>query len=634
MSLKNALEHILSNWVTATKESYSRNPLAIYFRENFHKIIKEKVIEFEPAWKTKASVGSGSWANVPWLSILNPEITNTTQNGIYPVYIFCADGSGVYLSLGQGVTNLNNHYGAEKAVEEVKSNISFYRSKIPALQSWSGDALNLHATTIRGRLYEPTNIGSKFYAADSIPDDSTLFNDLNEMLSIYKAVSNLYTKSVEEVTEIVSQSTVDALQLPKSFILLAGISGTGKTRFVRKQAEMSGSLSTTYKLIAVRPDWHEPSDLLGYTSRLSGSATYVATDVLQFLVSAWQSLSREEITLDGDKDITYLKGSSEELDLIPPYWLCLDEMNLAPVEQYFADYLSIQETCEWHWKDEEFHYQSDALLSSRNLSTLNIDAQKNLAAELGLDVSFDNNSSDTGLDNGLWSHFLNHGIAIPPNLIVAGTVNMDETTHGFSRKVIDRALSFDFGEFFPNDFSEYYTGQITHAPLSFPRYSNAKTTISKEDATPSIKFLETVNRVLKGTPFELAYRALNELLLAVHYRQPRNDLELQAVWDDFIMQKVLPRIEGDLDKLRSTADNTDNHLNITAMPTSLLDQLIETLKEQLNKIWPTTDEPQLTRPDFYRMANGNYVQIECRSQNKLKMMKQRLDTSGFTSFWP
>ena len=200
MSLKKALEHILSNWVRATKEPFPSHPLAIYFREDFHNLIKDKVKGFEPAWITKASVGSGNWANVPWLSILNPEITNTTQDGIYPVYLFCADGSGVYLSLGQGITNLINNYGSVKAEEKIKNNISLFRRKIPTLQSWSSDPLNLHATTTLGRSYESTNIGSKFYAADSIPDDSTLFNDLNEMLSIYKEVSELYPNSQTSVT--------------------------------------------------------------------------------------------------------------------------------------------------------------------------------------------------------------------------------------------------------------------------------------------------------------------------------------------------------------------------------------------------------------------------------------------------
>ncbi len=74
--------------------------------------------------------------------------------------------------------------------------------------------------------------------------------------------------------------------LPKPFLLLAGISGTGKTRFIREQAKFLSSNQDNYCLTSVRPDWHEPSDLLGYVSRLSGKAEYVVTDVLKFIVQA------------------------------------------------------------------------------------------------------------------------------------------------------------------------------------------------------------------------------------------------------------------------------------------------------------------------------------------------------------
>src|SRR5690606_14077747 len=80
--------------------------------------------------------------------------------------------------------------------------------------------------------------------------------------------------------------------LSKPFLLLAGISGTGKTRFVREQSKLTGSLSDTYCLTSVRPDWHEPSDVLGYISRLGGdgNAEYITTDVLQFIAKAWRAI--------------------------------------------------------------------------------------------------------------------------------------------------------------------------------------------------------------------------------------------------------------------------------------------------------------------------------------------------------
>jgi hypothetical protein len=216
-------------------------------------------------------------------------------------------------------------------------------------------------------------------------------------------------------------------------------------------------------------------------------------------------------------------------------------MNLAPVEQYFADYLSVLETRRWHWHGAEFTYTSDPLLKAFTISQ--IADQDKLRADL--------NITESAYDS-LWELFCQHGIGIPLSLIVAGTVNMDETTHGFSRKVIDRALTFDFGEFFPNKFDEYFQPATKIKLLSYPIWSQADIDHLPEidsEGKRSIAFLSAVNSVLEDTPFRLAFRALNELLLSVISTNPTDDLTLKAIWDDFLMCKVLPRIEGDRDKL-------------------------------------------------------------------------------------
>lgn len=388
--------------------------------------------------------------------------------------------------------------------------------------------------------------------------------------------------------------------LPKPFVLLAGISGTGKSRFVRKQAQYTGDGKTNFELVSVRPDWHEPSDLLGYVSRLSSDgAEYVVTNVLKFMVRAW---------LDIIENVDADSWSQKPFSQIRPFWLCLDEMNLAPVEQYFADYLSVIETREW--KDGE--YSCDPLLKKDVFEQLKEPALTKLQQDLGLKKH-----------DELWQYFINHGIAIPFNLVVAGTVNMDETTHSFSRKVIDRALSFDFGEFFPNAVEEFFDETLKPKALSYPLFSHAKfeqfeKVAADSDATKTKAFFNAINSVLKNTPFELAYRAFNELCLAVISFAPNDDIELAAVFDDFLMCKVLPRIEGDDDKLMgSTGQN-------------LLEQLSSVLESQLAVIWDQE------RPDLLREKRGfpdEVISIPCRSRTKLDRMNQLL-ARGFTSFWP
>ena len=417
--------------------------------------------------------------------------------------------------------------------------------------------------------------------------------------------NGMYRAAINKYREFLG-SLNSTIIIPKPFLLLAGISGTGKTRFVREQAaaHCNGDLSN-YCLIPVRPDWHEPSDLLGYISRIGQDGSrYVVTDLLCFVVKVWQdaieSATAEELVCKAPADMT-------------PYWLCLDEMNLAPVELYFADYLSILETRKW----QDGRYRCDPLLKSDTIEQLDSAGQQALRADLKLDnVLFD----------GLWEHFVNVGIPLPPNLIVAGTVNMDETTHGFSRKVIDRAFTVDFGVFYPNDFADYFEPCTRHKTLDFPVLSQVTkvdldTVIADKDGAISIAFLNAINTVLKGTPFELAYRALNELLLAVVCFNPKNEAELQAVWDDFLMSKVLPRIDGDAEKL-SMVGEADNKSDVL----SALLVVIETaLKDIL-----TNPRIDLLREN----KDGTTLPIPCRAKQKLKWMKARLDLNGFTTFWP
>ncbi|KPZ69572.1 hypothetical protein AN944_02824 [Shewanella sp. P1-14-1] len=483
------------------------------------------------------------------------------------------------------------------------------------------------------RFFEkPFTLNSKMYYLSNQWTDGTLSRlDIQSLIPIFNTLYENYEIVIENETYILKKLDHHVtLQVSKPFLLLAGISGTGKTRFVREQAKSTGSIDGTYCLTSVRPDWHEPSDLLGYVSRLGNKPQYVATNVLRFIVKAWREIIKK---IEKDDNGHALDWRGRELDDIRPFWLCLDEMNLAPVEQYFADYLSVLETRCWNEPDKlqdsdlKYVYECEPLIKGEVFTSLdadisgeaNNDSDKpstQLAKDLGFDLT-------KPLDKDIWDYFLAHGISIPFNLIVAGTVNMDETTHGFSRKVIDRALSFDFGEFFPNNIDEFFDAKSEPKKLSFPLNSHAKlkqfqSIAADPDAAKTKAFFKAINEVLLGTPFELAFRAFNELCLSVISFAPKNSDELDAVFDDFLMCKVLPRIEGDEDKLTTRKGG------------ALLQQLTETLSEALKTIWDSE------RIDLLRESKGSddkVIKVRCRSKLKLEYMQSKLD-SGFTSFWP
>ena len=368
----------------------------------------------------------------------------------------------------------------------------------------------------------------------------------------------------------------------KPFLLLAGISGTGKSRIVRELAracweegsnEYEEPKPKNFKMIQVKPNWHDSSELLGYVSRVSGEPVYVAGDFLKFIAKAW-----------------------EYLDV--PHFLCLDEMNLAPVEQYFAEYLSV------------------------------IESRKNINGEIVTDAIIENNSEKWYLnlvssltDNQkLREQFETDGITIPKNLIVVGTVNMDETTFSFSRKVLDRAMTIEMNEVdLEGGLDKKYepigklgeTDLIGDAVEGVDVYAD-----NKEVCDTAISYLKAINEKLEGTPFKVAYRTRNEFLLYVVNNLPYNkdenggdipqEMVIARALDEITNMKILSRIEGDETKVSER----------------FLNDLRETIKKELNKI----------SQKEYSGTKGKEGTEYAVSLAKLKEMIARLG-SGYTSFW-
>lgn len=339
----------------------------------------------------------------------------------------------------------------------------------------------------------------------------------------------------------------------KPFLLLAGISGTGKSRIVKQMAFEScpdipalrsdKTAPGNYELIEVKPNWHDSSELLGYESEIGGPH-YVVTPFVRFLVKAMRY-----------PDV--------------PFFVCMDEMNLAPVEQYFAEFLSVLESRK---------LLSDGTITSEPL--IKADIFSKYADQLHRDLDI----TDTETYKTVYDRLKNDGLRLPSNLIVVGTVNMDETTHQFSRKVIDRAMTIEmniedaetpFKNFFEGGDALHYYDNPQPKDLFLPKVVQASEALSilrAEDASylkenvPGL--LHSLNSALNGTPFKIAYRVQNELILYFFSLREENPDEaaealLAQAMDAILMMKVLPRIEGDedlLDKpLKALAQFTENY---------------------------------------------------------------------------
>lgn len=370
----------------------------------------------------------------------------------------------------------------------------------------------------------------------------------------------------------------------KPFLLLAGISGTGKSRIVRELAracweegteEYKAHKPKNFEMVQVKPNWHDSSELIGYVSRVSGKPKFIAGDFLKFVAKAW-----------------------ENLDV--PHFLCLDEMNLAPVEQYFAEYLSVVESRKC---TEDGTIMTDSILKPEY--KIDNDTGEKIYAEW-----YDNLVKDLLRDcsieklHALTTQFKEDGISIPQNLIVVGTVNMDETTFSFSRKVLDRAMTIEMNEVDLKGGLEKrheQIGKLGKAELIGMAVEGVDVYKSKEEVCDKIiTYLQKINDKLEGTPFKVAYRTRNEFLLYVvnnlPYKQEgkSEDFVIQRALDEITSMKVLSRIEGDETKVSRTFLNSLEEVIRTALP---------------------------------EISVENSVSLK-----KLTEMKKRLE-SGYTSFW-
>ena len=394
--------------------------------------------------------------------------------------------------------------------------------------------------------------------------------------------SSSHTVKTSEIAfDSLCRSYITAIK-SKPFLLLAGISGTGKSRIVRELAracwvegseEYKAQKPKNFEMVQVKPNWHDSSELIGYVSRVSGSPVFVAGDFLKFVAKAWEN---PEV----------------------PCFLCLDEMNLAPVEQYFAEYLSVVESRKCQ---EDGTITTDPILEKNKEDWYRV-----LTAELTE-------------DEDIRTRFLNDGICIPQNLIVVGTVNMDETTFSFSRKVLDRAMTIEMNEvdLYGGLDSQYEKiGKLEAGNLIGTAVEGVDVYQDNKDVCDmALKYLEAVNTELEGTPFKVAYRTRNEFLLYVvnnlpyNKDQDGNELEQNFViaraLDEITSMKILSRIEGDETKIGK-----------------LLDKLSATIGEQL----------KVVSEKEYSAKKDDGEKVYSVSLAKLEEMKNRLE-SGYTSFW-
>lgn len=392
---------------------------------------------------------------------------------------------------------------------------------------------------------------------------------------------------INEDVELVSEeySYISAIKT-KPFLILGGFSGTGKSQKVKELAfatcpcdgvlNVSETSPGNYLLVSVKPNWHDATDITGFRS--SVNRNYYVTDFMRFLVKAKQY---------------------EEQHV--PFFVCLDEMNLAPVEEYFADFLSVIESRK---RCTDGRIVTDAIVPASVFNDTDYADDFNIFMKLGLETTNPDWKADdisalpadeqaqAFVRQDIVEELMRDGLTIPSNVVIIGTVNMDDTTNSFSRKVIDRAMTFEtiVGKFD----KDYFVGDVALNYVKNPRNGELflsdevratqmieenRFILTDEEQEKIVSFINNINEDLEGSPFKISYRILNETILLYRSKKRIEEImkvdggfeegvvfktDLNTIFDDILMQKVLPRIEGDfekcnkcLTKLSTRADEND-----------------------------------------------------------------------------
>ncbi len=320
-----------------------------------------------------------------------------------------------------------------------------------------------------------------------------------------------------------------------------------------------------YAVIAVRPDWTDNRGLLGYFNPIT--ERYVVTPFLRLLLAA-----REEA------DAATRSGRAPH-----PFFVVLDEMNLARVEHYFSDFLSALESGE------------PLPLHAVEAIEEGIDGQEPVPRE----------------------------VVVPDNLFFVGTVNVDETTYMFSPKVLDRAFTIEFNDV---DLAGLDDESTTDTPLMLERWDGRLRYPGKPDAAewsamredpalaPLRKQLIDLHALLTTDNRHFGYRVANELARFIQLATDdcEDSAAAAAATDLGIVQKVLPKLHGTRQELGELLD-------------ALLAFALGCSKEDLPK-W------SWTAPSSWIEGKAVGEPTHPRTAAKLWRMRLRLQQRGFTSY--
>ncbi len=453
----------------------------------------------------KTSFGHGNMAQIPWLACFVAG-QSAKLEGVYPVLLYQRATQTASVNFGVSAT-------AEK-------------SSGTWPQEWPSHLIDgLPRFGVKKKGYKQSFVVREFSGAlqqqvaemtDSLLQvihhflglQHALLNKTRFDLGAFQALENAFSEAGLLLDPVAIRRFSVSL-LSKKFCILTGLAGSGKTKIAEAFAMWLCASPEQYRIVAVGADWTSNENLLGYADALqTGVYRPPVNGALELILRA-----------HGDKT--------------NPYFLILDEMNLSHVERYFADFLSAMES-------------SNAPLSLHGV-------------EAGLQA---------GGVGGAGGVEVPSSVALPDNLFIIGTVNVDETTYMFSPKVLDRANVIEFRataaqmDAFLDDPAgidlDGLASQGVGFAAAFVERAQADADIAALVDTqgtavaPQLKAdLLQVFDALAGVGAEFGFRTAKEIarFMVIHKELSGLDWQYKDALDAQVVQKLMPKLHGSARKL-------------------------------------------------------------------------------------
>lgn len=455
--------------------------------------------------EVKVGFGKGNIARIPWIAFLAEG--QAVPNGIYPVFLMFREENVLLLCYGLSETNVPIGSWGNLA-------------DTPTVQAWFNKRFGQN----------PDRYGASYvraaYELDKPLPMADIGRELDLMIDQYKKITglreipqgnrnvvpplerffmsnaSLQTFREQSYTNLnqaglrVSKSLLarfGASLLAKRFLILTGLSGSGKTKLAHAFASWLTESEQQYRLVAVGADWTTNENVVGYQDALHPNIYRKPSNgLLEVILRAAADAKR-------------------------PYLLILDEMNLSHVERYFADILSAIET-----RQEIALHSSVENLKSSEIDTLPVPSK----------------------------------VSLPKNLFIIGTVNVDETTYMFSPKVLDRANVIEFRAT-AEDISAYLdapsavnmemlAGKGASFGEAFVAAAALEVQLKEETASELKARLEEIFATLVPIGAEFGFRTAYEITRFTHFHAMLTGeaWQFNDALDAQVLQKLMPKLHG------------------------------------------------------------------------------------------